>query len=427
MNLRNLRLACYLSAGAILAGLPVAARLSSERKLENETSLVAQQNKAAALAYENRDRTLESVVQRGATWAEILQDMGFDSQTVYQVSDAARRVFNLRSIRPGNKLSVVRSHVGELRSVDYRIDPEHELLVNKDNGSFQARIKVTPGTVTDAAVSAKVEGSLFDSIIAAGEKPELAVRLAEIFAFDVDFNTDTQPGDVFRLVVEKKKYPDGSEPTYGSILAAEYVNAGHPYRAVLFHDPGGKPAYYSADGKSLQKAFLRSPLRFAAHISSHFSLHRFHPILKIVRPHLGTDYAAPVGTPVQSIADGRVEFAGRKGGDGILVLIAHSRGYETYYMHLSRALVHTGQHVSQGQRIGLVGATGLATGPHLDFRIRQHGRFVNFEHLKLPPSNPVPKSEWAQFIAERDKYMALMPPADVHNAKAQNGEPSGGT
>jgi murein DD-endopeptidase MepM/ murein hydrolase activator NlpD len=426
MNSRNLRIAAYLLAGAILAAIPVAVRISAQRNLAEETGVIAKQNQAAALAYENRDRNLETVVERGSTWAEMLQDLHFDSQTVYQVSEAARHIFNLRSIRPGSKMTVVRSHTGELRSLDYRIDPEHELMVDRGNNSYRARIKETPGTVTTAAVSGKVEGSLFDSIIAAGEKPELAVRLAEIFAFDVDFNTDTQPGDLFRLIVEKKKYPDGSEPTYGRILAAEYDNAGRPYRAVLFHDPAGKPAYYSADGKSLQKAFLRSPLRFAAHISSHFSLHRYHPILKIVRPHLGTDYAAPVGTPVQTIAEGRIEFAGRKGGDGILVQIAHSRGYETYYMHLSRALVHAGQHVSQGQRIGLVGATGLATGPHLDFRIRQHGQFVNFERLKLPPSNPVPRSEWAEFTAQRDKYMARMPAPQVRNAKALNPETSGG-
>jgi murein DD-endopeptidase MepM/ murein hydrolase activator NlpD len=210
--------------------------------------------------------------------------------------------------------------------------------------------------------------------------------------------------------VEKKEYADGSDPSYGRILAAEYNNAGHLYQAVLFHDSFGKPAYYSAKGQSLQKLFLRSPLRFAAHISSHFSLHRFHPILKIVRPHLGTDYAAPTGTPVQSIANGRVVFAGRKGGDGNLVQLAHSRGYQTYYMHLSRILVHRGQTVRQGQTIGLVGATGLATGPHLDFRLRQSGRFVDFEHLRLPPAQPVARADLAEFAAVRDRWMALLPP-----------------
>lgn len=423
---RFVRITSYLIAGAVLAALPVTFRISSERKAADVMRGLAEQNEAAQIAFENRDQQTETVVGTGATWSELLEDMDFDPQTIFQATEAARKVFNLRSLRPGNKVTVVRSHAGKLRSVDYRIDPEHELIIDRDQEAFQGRIKETPGTINTVAVSGKVGGSLFDGVISAGEKPELAVRLAMIFAWDVDFNTDTQPGDIFRLVVEKKSYPDGSEPSYGRILAAEYVNAGHPFQAVLFHDPNGRPAYYSADGKSLQKAFLRSPLRFAARVSSHFSLHRYHPILKIVRPHLGTDYAAPVGTPVQTIADGRVEFAGRKGGDGNLVLIAHSRGYETYYMHLSRVLVRTGQQVRQGQRIGLVGATGLATGPHLDFRIRQRGRFVNFERLKLPPARPVAKSDWAEFVAARDKWMSLMPGVEVHNAKAQTGDSKGG-
>ena len=275
-------------------------------------------------------------------------------------------------------------------------------------------------------MSGTVEGSLFDSVIAAGEKPELAVRLAEIFAWDMDFNTDTQRGDVFHMLVEKKQYVDSSAPAYGRILVAEYDNVGHPYKAVLFHDPQGHPAYYSADGRSLQKAFLRSPLRFAARVSSHFALHRYHPILKISRPHLGTDYAAPTGTPVQTIADGRVDFAGYKGGDGNMVKISHIRGYETYYLHLSRVLVRRGQSVHQGQRIGLVGMTGLATGPHLDFRIQQHGQFANFERLKLPPANPVDKHDWAEFETARDKWMAMMQ-ADTQNASTQSGDSGHGS
>jgi murein DD-endopeptidase MepM/ murein hydrolase activator NlpD len=409
----------YVCLGLVLAGVSFAVRAAAERRLANETRIISEQNAAAQLAYENRDEQVESIVGNGATWSELLQDLDFDPQTVFNVTQAARRVFNLRSIRPGNKLTVLRSHAGELRSVTYRIDPEHELRVAKETEAFRAEIKETPGTIRVVTVTGKVEDSLFDSVIAVGEKPELAVRLAEIFAWDMDFNTDTQAGDIFRLVLEKKEYRDGSDPTYGRILAAEYDNAGHPYRAVLFHDPNGRPAYYSADGKSLQKAFLRSPLRFAARVSSHFSRHRFHPILKIRRPHLGTDYAAPTGTPVQTIADGRVVFAGYKGGGGNTVRIAHTRGYDTYYMHLSRILVRRGQSVHQGQRIGLVGATGLATGPHLDFRIQQYGKFVNFERLKLPPSNPVAKKDWDAFVADRDKWMALLPGADVQLSATQ--------
>ncbi|HEU5451957.1 MAG TPA: peptidoglycan DD-metalloendopeptidase family protein, partial [Terriglobales bacterium] len=276
-------------------------------------------------------------------------------------------------------------------------------------------------------VSGKVNSSLFESVIAAGEHPELAVRLAEIFAWDLDFYTDPRAGDTFRLVFERKSYDRGTTVAYGRIFAAEYVNDGHSYKAVLFHDPQGRPGYYAADGKSLQKTFLRSPLKFAARISSHFSTHRFHPVLKIYRAHLGTDYAAPVGTPVQAVANGRVEFAASKGGDGRMVQLRHSNGYETYYLHLSRILVHPGQAVQQGQLIGLVGATGLATGPHLDFRVRRGGRFVNFEAMKLPPAEPVRKADLAEFATVRDKWIGQMSANMPVMAQADAPAVSGGT
>ncbi len=412
--------------GVLLTVASFAWRSRAEHKSSDSIQAIVRLNAEAQAAWQNRDQTVDSVVSNGTTWGDMLQEMDIDQQTVFNVTEAASRVYNLRSIRPGNKFTVTRSHEGKLQLASYRIDPERELLVRRDGESFHAEIKDTPGKITTVAVSGTVEGSLFDSVIAAGEKPELAVRLAEIFAWDMDFNTDTQPGDTFRLLLERKQYADGSAPAYGRILVAEYDNVGHTYRAVLFHDPNGRPAYYSADGKSLQKAFLRSPLRFAARVSSHFTMHRYHPILKISRPHLGTDYAAPVGTPVQTIADGRVAFAGRKGGDGNMIKIAHSRGYETHYLHLSRILVRNGQSVHQGQRIGLVGMTGLATGPHLDFRIQQRGQFVNFERLKLPPANPVAKHDWAEFETARDKWMAMMQ-ADTQNAARSDANPHVGT
>jgi murein DD-endopeptidase MepM/ murein hydrolase activator NlpD len=257
-------------------------------------------------------------------------------------------------------------------------------------------------------VSGRLEDSLFNAVEDAGESAEVAMRMAQIFGYDLDFYTDPRRGDTFRLVVEKKKYEHGETAGYGRILAAEYVNGSRKYQALLFHDPEGRPAYYTADGKSLQKAFLRSPLKFGAPVTSHFSKARFHPILKTYRPHLGTDYGAPTGTPVQTIGSGRVMFAGRKGGDGNMVHVAHSNGYETYYLHLSRIFVRAGERVEIGKTIGLVGMTGLATGPHLDFRIAQKGQFRNFETLGLPPSDPVNKRDWAEFAAVREKMMPVM-------------------
>lgn len=409
----NRRVLWVCSAILVLAIAAVAGSLYVRHEAQRRAAEKAAQLEAAKLAAqhaaENQDQQIQAEVKSGETFSEILAGMDFDPATVYDATQAAKQVFSLRKIMPGAKLLVVRSHQGELKSLDYHIDPEHDLLLTKKADDFHAEIKETPATIKMIPVSGTVQGSLFDGVMAAGETPELAVRLADIFAWDIDFNTDTQPGDTFRLVVEKKIYADGSAPSYGRILAAEYTNAGHPYQAVLFHDGQGRPAYYTASGQSLQKYFLRSPLRFAARISSHFSYHRYHPILKIYRPHLGTDYAAPIGTPVQAIASGRVAYAGRKGEDGNLVKLVHAHGYETYYMHLSRMLVHRGQMVHQGQTIGLVGQTGLATGPHLDFRLQQNGRFVNFEHLQLPPAQPVAKIYRTEFDMVRDRYMAMLP------------------
>jgi murein DD-endopeptidase MepM/ murein hydrolase activator NlpD len=283
------------------------------------------------------------------------------------------------------------------------------LTIAPQGHEVHSEIQTIPSEAETIGVMGEVHGSLFEAVINAGEKPELAMRLAQIFGWDLDFYTDPRPGDTFRVVVEKKVLANGELLSYGRILAAEYKNAGHPYGAVLFHDVSGAPAYFTPEGKSMKKAFLHSPLKFAAPISSHFSEHRLHPILKEYRPHLGIDYAAPSGTPVQTIGEGRVIFAGLKGGAGNLVQIQHTNGYTTYYMHLSRVLVRSGQHVAQGQSIGLVGMTGLATGPHLDFRIQKQGQFLNFERLPLPPSEPVAKRDWNEFAASRDRALALMP------------------
>jgi murein DD-endopeptidase MepM/ murein hydrolase activator NlpD len=226
------------------------------------------------------------------------------------------------------------------------------------------------------------------------------------------------------MVIEKRTYVNGQPPTYGKLLAAEYKNGGHPYQAVLFRDPQGKEAYYAPDGKSLQKAFLRSPLKFSAPVTSRFSRSRFHPVLKIHRPHLGIDYGAPIGAPVQSIGEGRVVFAGYKGQSGNLVHIRHANGYETMYMHLSRILVRSGARVAQGERIGLVGKTGLATGPHLDFRIRQNGQYRNFETLRLPPAEPVARHLMSEFAAVRDRVMPLLTGEGIQLAKSTPAESS---
>jgi murein DD-endopeptidase MepM/ murein hydrolase activator NlpD len=320
---------------------------------------------------------------------------------------------------------VGRSVEGTLREIDYKIDSDRMLKIVPEDRGFTAQVKEIPSKTEVAAVTGRVDDSLFNALEDTGESAELAMRLAQIFGYDLDFNTDPRKGDAFRIVLEKKKYANGQTAGYGRILAAEYENAGKKYQALLFHDPSGTPGYYSADGKSLQKAFLRSPLKFGAPVTSHFNRARLHPILKVYRPHMGTDYGAPVGTPVQTIGSGRVVFAGRKGGEGNMVQVAHSNGYETMYLHLSRMFVHKGEHVEIGKTIGLVGSTGLSTGPHLDFRILQKGQYKNFEKLGLPPSDPVSKKNLPEFAAVREKWLPLLKNPELLQASVAPSSPAG--
>ncbi len=396
-----------LAAGAACIVQSYRIRLAAEQQLVEEGVL------ARAEAKRVQEQVVlfkEHLVPPRLPFAAALQGLGIDPVTASRITASAQSVFNLRHLRAGNQLEIGRSVLGELRAIRYRIDTDRVLMISPRNGDFHSEIETIPSETQVAGVTGEIHESLFEGVIDAGEKPELAMRLAEIFGWDLDFYTDPRPGDTFRVVVEKKILSSGEPASYGRILAAEYKNGGRAYRAVLFHDPAGNPAYYTPDGKSMKKAFLHSPLKFAAPITSHFSAHRFHPILKEYRPHLGIDYGAPIGTPVQTIGDGRVIFAGAKGGSGNLIEIQHTNGYTTYYLHLSRILVRNGQHVEQGQPIGLVGMTGLATGPHLDFRIQRRGEFLNFERLPLPPSDPVSKRDWNEFAAVRDRDLAQMPP-----------------
>jgi murein DD-endopeptidase MepM/ murein hydrolase activator NlpD len=406
-----MRLALRITAAVIIAAALCAAWVLHRNRLRAEDSfareVTAARDQAAKVA---RDVVLFSSerVTSGAHFESSLQSLGLDPLTATAITSSISPVFDTRRFHAGNILSVGRSVTGVLRAVRYQIDADRLLSVEPRDSGFHAEIQTIPSHIETRTISGSVNGSLFGAVENAGESPELAMSLAQIFGWDLDFYTDTRHGDTFRVVVEKKTYLDGKSAGYGKILAAEYDNAGHPYQAVLFHDGVGAPAYYRADGGALQRSFLRSPLKFAAPITSHFSNSRFHPILKENRPHLGIDYGAPMGTPVQSIGSGRVVFAGYSGGSGNLIKIQHANGYETMYLHLSRILVHNGGHVEQGQTIGLVGMTGLATGPHLDFRIEQGGTFKNFETLHLPPAEPVSRKEMPDFLASRDRVLPML-------------------
>jgi murein DD-endopeptidase MepM/ murein hydrolase activator NlpD len=394
-----------LAAGFVVDGRAILKRRAADAEFQRQVELAKVESER--IRAEVVLPTAKNM-PRGENFAGALQEFGLTASEVNDATAAAQHAYNLRQLRAGNAISVGRSVGGTLREINYKIDADRMLHIVPQTHGFSAEVREIPTHTEVTVVSGRLEDSLFNAVEDAGESAEVAMRMVQIFGYDLDFYTDPRRGDTFRLVLEKKKYEHGETAGYGRILAAEYVNGSRKYQALLFHDPAGRPAYYTADGKSLQKALLRSPLKFGAPVTSHFSKARFHPILKTYRPHLGTDYGAPTGTPVQTIGSGRVVFAGRKGGDGNMVHVAHSNGYETYYLHLSRIFVRAGERVEIGKTIGLVGMTGLATGPHLDFRIAQKGQFRNFETLGLPPSDPVNKRDWAEFAAVREKMMPVM-------------------
>jgi murein DD-endopeptidase MepM/ murein hydrolase activator NlpD len=256
------------------------------------------------------------------------------------------------------------------------------------------------------------------SVIAAmeetGETVQLAMSLAGIFAGQVDFESDLQQGDRFEVLVEKSSH-DGQFSGYGAILGARFLTDGRDLRAIRWTDPSsGRSDYYDENGRSLKRFFLRTPLRFEPRVTSGFSRRRLHPVFRTYRAHLGIDYAAPIGAPVVAAANGSVVSAGWSGGGGNMVHLRHASGFETYYLHLSSIAkgVRAGARVDQGQLIGKVGATGTATGPHLDYRLKKNGVFVNplIEHRKLPPGEPIPAAHLSAFRARRDDTLRALEP-----------------
>lgn len=347
-------------------------------------------------------------IQRGDTLGDLLGNFGVDEQTKAGLIAAIRDAFDIRKIRAGSQLTIGRTAWGSVESLEYAIDPDRKLALAKSEGEFVAEIVESPSTIRPVRVCGTIRSSLFESIERTGERSELASQLADVFAWSLDFYTDPREGDEYCLVVEKKEYAGARPAAYQRILAARYDNAGRVHDAYLFAEEDGAPRYYSRDGESLQSSFLRSPLRFEARVISRFSGRRLHPVLGTYRAHPGNDYAAPVGTSVQAVGSGRVIFSGRSGDAGNMIRIAHPGGFETQYLHLSRRLVQHGERIEQGQRIGLVGQTGLATGPHLDFRIQKNGRYLDFERIQLPRASKIGEDQKLAFAAVRDRFLGLL-------------------
>ncbi len=350
-----------------------------ELRVESIPSLVSSPSPAP------RIEVVEDTIQKDTTLVATLVDYQVPAALAREIADLIRPVFDVRRIRFGNPFRLEKEDNGSLRAFEYKIDDERVLKVKKAADSFQASVEKLDLETRVESVTAQIDNSLWDALASYPKGEVLTDDLAEIFQWDVDFNYDIQKGDKVRLIIEEQYY-EGKFIKYGRVQAAELVNAGRSYRAFLFQGE-----YYDEKGNALKRSWLASPLKFTR-ISSRFSFRRNHPILKSVRPHLATDYAAPTGTPVVSIANGAVTFAGWNEGYGNLVTVRHGNGLTSGYAHLSRIAtgVKPGISIKQGELIGAVGMTGLANGPHLHFMMTKNGKPVNPVPTLKKGEPPVP-------------------------------------
>jgi len=376
------------------------------------------------------DTTLVSArVAAGATLASILRTHEVVAADAAALVARAAAVFDLRKVRAQQSYVLVKDAEGLLRRFEYEIDGDRLLRVVRTgpevDASLVADVQPIPKTRRLETVRGRIDrehSSLVSALDAAGETIDLTIALADIFGGEIDFTTEVQPGDHFELSVEKQFREDRRFAGYGPIVAAEFTNAGRRVRAVRFTPEGGSPGYYDERGVSMRRFFLASPLKFQPVVTSAFSRSRLHPVLREYRAHLGVDYRAPAGAPVVAVAGGVVVSAGAGGAGGRVVHLRHANGYETKYLHLSAIAVRAGAHVRQGDLIGRVGATGLATAAHLDYRLMRNGVFVNpiTAHRSVPPADPVPESEMVAFAAVRDRAMAALSTSAVARVSDSN-------
>ncbi|MEW6440351.1 MAG: peptidoglycan DD-metalloendopeptidase family protein [bacterium] len=345
-------------------------------------------------------------MRNGDTLTSLLGDY-LPPEDIHRIARRSDDVFPVRQIRPGQTYQI-RSADGRLESFIYRIDQEDQLLVRRLGDRFQVSREPIPHTVRTVLVSGSVQGSPIRKIGASGQDPKLVSALVEILAWDVDFLRNLKAGDTFRVLLEQR-FRDGKPAGYGRVLAAEFRDGDRAYRAVLFQDGDDPPRYYTPQGLSVRKAFLEAPLVFSR-VSSGYSKRRLHPITRTWMPHPGIDYAAPVGTPVKAVGGGTVLEAARNAHNGKYVRLRHRGGFETSYLHLSRFArkIKKGTVVAQGQVIGYVGRSGMATGPHLCFRMTRHGVPMNPRKLHIPSGPPVSADNMEAFTEHAERLLAAL-------------------
>lgn len=339
----------------------------------------------------------ESVVQSGDTLASVLSRLRIDDLEIQRLLATGSVKKLASSLRPGMRIQATTLQDGQLLALRFQRGDATTLTISKQDEGYVAEESTAVLESRVVMRSGRILSSLYGATDSAGIPDKIANQLADTFSTSLDFRGDLRRGDTFS-VIYTVDYRNGEPVAVGKLLAAEYINAGKPYRAVLYRDSNGQEAFYTPEGESLKRGFLRSPLEFSR-VTSSFSNSRKHPVYGYHRAHTGVDFGAPTGTRVKATADATVKFAGRKGGYGNLVILRHRNGYETYYAHLSRFAsgIRPGRSVGQGDIIAYVGSTGASTGPHLHYEVRIAGKPQNPMRIKLPGSPPLP-------VAQRERF-----------------------
>jgi len=357
----------------------------------------------------------EHQLKKGDTLSLVLSRLGVSDREIYDITAASKKVYNLRKIHPGQTIAVTFDAVAQqVAHFSYEIDPLNSLEIAQNEGQFFAEKKAAQLEKSIERRSGVITDTLYESAKRFGVPSEVILDLSDIFAWDIDFGNEIRVDDQFKLVYEVFK-KEGEMVQTGRVLAAEMTSRGKTYHAYYFKPEGERGDYYDAEGRSLRKAFMKSPLRYR-YISSGYATRRLHPVLKVNRPHLGIDFAAKRGTPVRAAGDGVVTFVGRNGGYGKSIIIKHKNGYKTLYGHLSSFArgIKKGKRVNQEDFIGRVGSTGLSTGPHLHYTLYKNGKAINPRKADVLRGSALSK-KWMPVFSDLVALMdqALAPAPDL--------------
>ena len=395
--------------------------LDQERLISSKISQYTQyQAPTQDLNQERIGEELEHTVKSGENLSSIFSAMDLAPEDLHKIVHANQTGKQFADVEPGQDVVATVNADGELEQLTYAKNPFETLIATRQNDGFDVKLLSKKIDHQINSAHGTIHASLFEDGTRAGLSEKLILKLADIFAWDIDFALNLRDDDQFTVIYETL-FVDGKEFDTGEILGAEFTNQGKTYTAVRFEDNQGHSGYYTPEGNALRKAFLQTPMDFAR-ISSHFDLHRKHPILNTIRAHKGVDYAATIGTPVKATGDGKITLRGVKNGYGNVVEIQHGTQYSTLYAHLSRFKVglKQGGSIKQGDVIGYVGKTGLATGPHLHYEFRINGEHVNPLSAKLPRSLPLDSALLAKFKAQTQPLMAQLQQAKGAAMVAQN-------